>query len=514
MNRFKSLIAGSFVVLVCTFVLTPVRANQTESLSGASLLKAIRQMQGKPDQPSYEERAKQELQEKASAKKEEKDVADVNVAAAPKTDTKTQPVKETIAEQKVEATAKAETKTAAAVSEPAVPKAASAASDKLLSIIPADSIAVIRVNNFDYTLNQLDQYLTGVSPMPLGLSMVVRMQLAQLFGSPDLKGVDMDGSFAVFAMPPEVKQTEGGNPSEPAGYAIMPIKDYNQFTEGNANVGKPEPNGVFKITTPYGKPTEPNPLRLSAKQVDNFLLIGGPDLLTVAQSRTNGSKTFAGTLDSTLSRSAISEPVWIFMNTQKFAQTAGGLPLPLKLPMTIGPTTVGEVNSVDFLKIFNELQYISVSLSPQPNVLKINITVAATAGSETAKKLKADSPEMLALIQQTGAVKRAEAGAKLAEVTKLLPTARGADFVGTYNLLKSIEAMSAMTAAGGETPKIEAKSSLAFSIKFTNNKITAQIALPKEHLAEIVMNAMKLFMPGQNSSGAGVVGSIDANNTN
>ncbi|MHC4535756.1 MAG: hypothetical protein ACYS6K_17540, partial [Planctomycetota bacterium] len=38
--------------------------------------------------------------------------------------------------------------------------------DPLLKILPAESLFCIRVNHFEYTLNQIDQYLTGVSPMP------------------------------------------------------------------------------------------------------------------------------------------------------------------------------------------------------------------------------------------------------------------------------------------------------------------------------------------------------------
>ncbi|MHC4528267.1 MAG: hypothetical protein ACYS29_10350, partial [Planctomycetota bacterium] len=70
---------------------------------------------------------------------------------------------------------------------------------ELLDTVPADSLFCVRVNNFDYTLNQLDQFLAGVSPMPMGLSMLARAQMAQLLGNPELTGVNMGGSFALFA---------------------------------------------------------------------------------------------------------------------------------------------------------------------------------------------------------------------------------------------------------------------------------------------------------------------------
>jgi hypothetical protein len=45
--------------------------------------------------------------------------------------------------------------------------AQSPADNELLKMIPAKSLFCIRVNNFDYTLNQIDQFLAGVSPMPM-----------------------------------------------------------------------------------------------------------------------------------------------------------------------------------------------------------------------------------------------------------------------------------------------------------------------------------------------------------
>ena len=52
------------------------------------------------------------------------------------------------------------------------------AGDQLLKMIPAESLFCIRVNNFEYTLSQIDQFLAGVSPMPMGLAVLARMQWA------------------------------------------------------------------------------------------------------------------------------------------------------------------------------------------------------------------------------------------------------------------------------------------------------------------------------------------------
>ena len=39
------------------------------------------------------------------------------------------------------------------------------ASDQLLKMVPSDSLFCVIINNFDYSMNQTDQFLAGVSPM-------------------------------------------------------------------------------------------------------------------------------------------------------------------------------------------------------------------------------------------------------------------------------------------------------------------------------------------------------------
>ena len=70
------------------------------------------------------------------------------------------------------------------------------ADDPLLKKLPAESLFCIRVNHFEHTVNQIDQFLAGISPIPLGLSMLVRMQLANVLGAPELNGINMNGSLA------------------------------------------------------------------------------------------------------------------------------------------------------------------------------------------------------------------------------------------------------------------------------------------------------------------------------
>lgn len=78
--------------------------------------------------------------------------------------------------------------------------AALGADNELLKIVPADSLFYLQVNNFDYTLSQTDQFLSGTLPIPMGVQMSLRMGLAHILGNPSLEGVNTSGSFAVSSM--------------------------------------------------------------------------------------------------------------------------------------------------------------------------------------------------------------------------------------------------------------------------------------------------------------------------
>ena len=100
--------------------------------------------------------------------------------------------------------------------------------DKLLQMVPAESLFVVRVNNLDYTLNQTDQFLAGLSPVPIGVAMLARMQFANVLGSPELNGVNMAGSFAVFAVTAPGESTETNPPSNMFIGGLVPVTDYKQ----------------------------------------------------------------------------------------------------------------------------------------------------------------------------------------------------------------------------------------------------------------------------------------------
>ncbi len=458
-------------------------AEQAKPLAGRELLKMIRELQGRSAKPAYENRIsemepKQEAVEKVAEPIEIIEEEEPTIAE----EIEIEAEEEIVTEETTEPTIVIEE---TATIEPV----ATIAVDEVLSMIPAESLFVVRANSFSSSLNQLDQFLAGALPMPFGPSMLIRNNLATILGSPDLKGVDISGSFAVFALPSSPEAT-GESPS----FVLVPVTDYALFVSGNTNIGETDSEGISKITLADKPP-------LLVKQAGDFALISpgqnSDKFIKTAEAITDKSKTtIAANLEAEQIQKAMTEPLWIFVNTQAIPEDFDD-----KLSEQMAAATMmsgGMVpisKDVSITEKLKELRFISIAANPKPNVLNINLNVAAMEGSEAAGKFAADSPTTLEFIELTGAKKPADAGDEMASITALIPTAEQADFVGTFNLMKLLEAASAMTGTGKQAMIPQATSSLAFAVKFDKNKLTVDVALPKEHLIELVMTAMTQLVP-------------------
>ena len=267
------------------------------------------------------------------------------------------------------------------------------AADELLRIVPAESLFCVRVNNFDYTLSQIDQFIAGVSPIPMGTSMLVRMQLAQLFGSPQLQGINMGGTFAIFGALGSAESIQGQQWLS----ILVPVTDYKQFVSGNPNVGPPDEKGVSEISGVGGL----------VIQVGNFALFkppGSDDKLvklakSIKEGRTAGLTT---ALDAAEANRAIQQPIWAYGNIQQVSKTLGPLLLgtlqQTKMMMAAiqsTPTGQSPDKMIDYcIKLLEilmkETKSLTIALNPKPDVLNITKIITALPGTDMAKMLVAD----------------------------------------------------------------------------------------------------------------------------
>lgn len=277
------------------------------------------------------------------------------------------------------------------------------ANNELLNTVPAKSLFCVKVNNLDFTLNQIDQFLTGVSPMPMGVSMLIRMQLANLLGSPQLTGLNTNGSFALFGviMSGETAQTNAV-PNIFVG-VLAPVTDYKQFIDGNANCSVADEKGISKITV------NGTAIAMSAK-AGNYALISWANdydkLVAMVKSiSVNKTAGLSSILDAGETKLAGNEPVWAYGNVQQVSETFGPILTAkineIKTVMQSAGAMQPGLSGKNIQNIMNvyagiletllkETKSLSISINPKPDVLHITKTVSAVPGSSMAKLFTAD----------------------------------------------------------------------------------------------------------------------------
>jgi hypothetical protein len=281
--------------------------------------------------------------------------------------------------------------------------AQSPANNELLKMIPAKTLFCVRVNNFDYTLNQIDQFLAGASPMPLGVSMLVRMQLAKVLGSPQLNGLNTNGSFAVFGVTMPVETTQTNTIPDIFIGVLTPVTDYTQFIEGNPNCIQADEKGISKITINGA------PVMLAAKAGNYALMSWANDydkLVTMAKAiSAAGPAGLSGILNAADAKQAETEPIWVYGNVQQVSETFGTL-ISTKIEeiKTImksmnanqtgaSPTSIQNIMnmySIILKVLMKEIQSVSIVINPKSDVLNITKTISAVPGTDMAKMFTAD----------------------------------------------------------------------------------------------------------------------------
>jgi len=462
------LVAGLLVFFAAGLAL----AENTNVLSGEALLKAMRDKADLGPKPAYENRLHKPLPPTQPTISEKPKIPEKPVFSE-------QPTQPTVSDVSLK---------------PLPQPLRRPIGDPLLAMVPAESLFCVRINHFDYTLSQTDQFLAGVSPVPIELSMLVRMQFAQLLGSPELKGVNMGGSFAVFATTA---------PSESIGNDLLsilvPVTDYKQFISGNPNIGPPDTKGVSKFS---GK------VDALVMQAGNYALIKSSEsydkLLRMAKAISEAKITPLTTaLDAAEAEKAIREPVWVYGNIELAQKTLGaeiseGLERLKVMTGAMQPTGPGgtspaaAVMGLDVENLMKQIRFLSLTLNPKPNVLNITYTISAVPGTKMVERFAAEPAAIRKLCDELNAQEPKQMGAEIKQILALLPDADKADFVGTYNLMNLFK----MAAAFSPTPMpqidIPTKSNISFAGKVGKGTLTIDIALPKEHLAEIAAGAMMI----------------------
>jgi len=286
--------------------------------------------------------------------------------------------------------------------------------DEPLDFIPAESLFCVRVNNFDYTLGQLDQFLTGVLPLPMGVSMMVRMQLANITGNPQIPGVDMSGHFAAFGT---VLPGEAAQPVQSQHMFVgilVPVTDYSQFIQASPNITSGDDKGISRLTVASAPPAPGQSVAPDVKQLGftarlgNYALVNlttDYDVMVKAIQMLADAKTtrLSAVLDAGQKKTAKEKAVWAHANIQAVSKNFGPAFFAeleqVKGRMASagsveGAPNLGSMMNVyfDFIKsLMNETKSVSATLEPRPDALKVRAEILSVPGTEMASMFIANT---------------------------------------------------------------------------------------------------------------------------
>ena len=256
--------------------------------------------------------------------------------------------------------------------------------------VPADALFAVRINNFEYTLGQIDQFLTGLAPAPNSAAMMGRMQLANALGDPNLSGINLRGQVAVFGT---AVQNEPNAIPKMFVAGIIPVTDYKTFISSNRSATKPDANGISTI----------GPMKFLVTQDANFAILTQPaDYAALANAvKTAKTKKLSATLTAAQRDAAGKARIWAYGNVQQAQKLYGPMIVSkmeeAKKAMSAKDPNMAQFSQfmavyVDLVKsLMNETKDITIAANPKADLLGLTGTLAAIPGTETAKTLTASA---------------------------------------------------------------------------------------------------------------------------
>ena len=381
----------------------------------------------------------------------------------------------------------------------------------LIDIAPPGNLFILEVDNFEYTVSMLDRFLAGISPIPMGLQMLARAKLTQVLGNPQLSGVNMNGTFGlVGAMP--AGPVEPNRPLDPNAImfvaAAIPVTNFEDFITANPNMGQADTVGVFELkpAVSLSNPSE-KPPKLIAKPAGSFVLIS----LDLHRDRLAAFAEQMAALAANVQPSNIpgppaelvGKPIRLYLDMQQVmtsilprsieqiqkAQAAmANVPGQSAAGGQIPPAAVANLEAITKNV---QLQVMTLGINPSPDALNMSVGLTAIPGSKTAGLFSSTSPELQTSLASLQAKPPAQWGADISAFAAL-PNANTAAFLGTINIVDLFKLASTMAPAQFPAIDVQTKSKILFAVNPANGTLLLDIAVPKEHLTEVMTAAMAM----------------------
>lgn len=261
-----------------------------------------------------------------------------------------------------------------------------AAGQDVLEAVPADALFAIRLDNFEYTLGQLDLFLVGIAPTPNITSMMGRMQLANALGDPNLSNVNLRGQMAIFGT---AIQKEPNTVPRMFISALIPVTDYKKFITSNPSATKPDSNGISTI----------GQMKMLVAQTGDYALLASSDEYAAhsAAIKAIKAKNLSLSLSAAQRKAAAKARIWGYGNVQQAIKLYGPtifskMDEAQKLFAVKDPNMAQTAQLMTMYidtarKLMGEIKDITLTGSPQPDVLSVTGTLTAIPGTDIAGML-------------------------------------------------------------------------------------------------------------------------------
>ncbi len=265
-----------------------------------------------------------------------------------------------------------------------------AADDALLKMLPEDCLFCVRINDMDASLSKLDAYMTGLSPMPMG--MLIKGQLGQMVGDPMLTGINTSGNFAVLGL------------SEDTIGVLVPMTNFDDFVQNNPNCTKGEDGTAVLSNQAIGQSF------VLASVSDGKYAVVVPQMEQAKIAALKTALTSDGSLGKRISaeqaKEAVTAPAWAYIDVAKLYNQYGDLLLDElasaeeTLATAAHTEEMGQMADMAqfgikfygglFKAFAGDADSVTVALTPDAGALTLDLSLKAKDGSRIAKMLVAE----------------------------------------------------------------------------------------------------------------------------
>jgi hypothetical protein len=273
--------------------------------------------------------------------------------------------------------------------------------DRLLQLMPAETLFCVRVNNLDRTVSQVNAFVRGIAPGDFDADVMILPKLTAMLGAERMKQVRQEGSFAIFGATLPADEEQQGPFANLFVGLFLPVDDYAAFVGGD----KPKRQAGIATLRVNGEP------KALVARYGRHVLMCSPDARKqlararrMLREQDRGLRDALGVEEQKL---ATQSPVWLYGNVEqasalvkpmiagKLAQIQAELSKAKERSPFGDPTGIITFYAELLNIITEETASVAVGLAPSDETCKVTFMAKAVPGSETASLMAIDGPPAL-----------------------------------------------------------------------------------------------------------------------